>query len=275
MCEGTRVTYADYERRSNQLAAVLRERGVNAGDRVMLLMNNGIAWPLFCLAVMKLGALVVPVSTRFTVYEVAFLVGDAEPRVLVASEEAAGLARAAVAGGAVQVCTAVELEAAAAGAGEAPWPMLIDSDDCMIAYTSGTSGRPKGAITTHNNLTLASTLNALYYDLRESDRILATTPFAYRTGVSRLYNALTAGATLVIMPHFDAAATLGTIVRERVTVAGLVPTIARMLLDAIEGEASQYAHLRVMISVGEAFPSRSRSGCSRRCRTSSCHQRSR
>jgi len=63
---GTRVTYAEFERRSNQLAAVLNAHGVRAGDRVLLLVENGVEWPLLCLAVMKLGALVVPVSTRLT-----------------------------------------------------------------------------------------------------------------------------------------------------------------------------------------------------------------
>ena len=83
---------------------------------------------------------------------------------------------------------------------------------------------------------------------------MATTPFAHRTAISRLYNGLTLGATLVIMPSFDATETLATIVRERITVTGLVPTIARMLLDAIDGDATPYRDLRVMISVGEAFP---------------------
>jgi acyl-CoA synthetase (AMP-forming)/AMP-acid ligase II len=69
-----------------------------------------------------------------------------------------------------------------------------------------------------------------------------------------LYNALTLGATLIVMPRFDAVETLATIVRERVSVTGLVPTVARMLLDAIDGDATPYAGLRMMISVGEAFP---------------------
>ncbi len=65
---------------------------------------------------------------------------------------------------------------------------------------------------------------------------------------------LTLGATLIIMPRFDAAETLATIVRERVSVTGVVPTVARMILDAFEGDAKPYAQLRMMISVGEVFP---------------------
>jgi long-chain acyl-CoA synthetase len=254
VCEGTRVTYAEFERRSNQLAAVLNAHGVRAGDRVLLLVENGVEWPLLCLAVMKLGALVVPVSTRLTAHEIAFLVGDAQPRGVVVTDALRDLAGRAAAGSAALVLPFGELDTAAAGASEAPWPPPFDSDDCMIGYTSGTSGTPKGAITTHNNFVLTALLNNFDYGLSERDRILATTPFAHRTAIARLYNALTLGATLVIMPRFDAGETLATIVRERISVTGLVPTVARMILDAIEGDASAYANLRMMISVGEAFP---------------------
>lgn len=248
VCEQTRITYAQFERRTNQFAAALHARGVRAGDRVLLLLQNGVEWPLTCLGVMKLGALVVPVSTRLTAHEIAFLIKDADPRIVVASDELLDLA------GGATVLPLGELVAAAESASDAPWPLVLDSDDCMIGYTSGTSGTPKGAITTHNNMVLVAMYNNFDYGLNDRDRILVTTPFAHRTAIARLYNTLTLGATLVIMPRFDAAETLATIVRERISVTGLVPTVARMMLDAIAGETSAYDGLRMMISVGEAFP---------------------
>jgi len=254
VCEQTRITYAQYERRTNQFSAALHARGVHAGDRVLLLLHNGVEWPLACVGVMKLGALVVPVSTRLTAHEIAFLVGDADPRIVVASDDLLDLAVSAAAGGAAEVLPLGELLAEAERASDGPWPLVLDSDDCMIGYTSGTSGTPKGAITTHNNFVLVAMYNNFHYGLNEHDRILVTTPFAHRTAIARMYNALTLGATLVIMPRFDAAETLATIVRERISVTGLVPTIARMMLDAIDGDTSAYAGLRMMISVGEAFP---------------------
>src|SRR5579875_864327 len=111
VCDGTIVTYAEWDRRSNQLAAVLRERGVRAGDRVILLVSNGVAWPLLCLAVMKLGALVIPVSTRLTYHEVAFIVGDGTPHMLVYSDELRAVADGAVQGTATVAASVGELEA--------------------------------------------------------------------------------------------------------------------------------------------------------------------
>jgi long-chain acyl-CoA synthetase len=254
VCAGRIVTYAEWERRSNQLAAVLHERGVRSGDRVILLVTNGVAWPLLCLAVMKLGALVIPVSTRLTYHEVAFIVGDGTPHTLVYSDELREVAEGAVSGTATAVAAVGELDAAAEAASDAPWEAPGDSDDCMIVYTSGTSGTPKGAITTHANFILVAMLNNADYGLTQADRIMVTTPFAHRTAIARMYNTLTLGASLIIMPHFDAVETLATIVRERVTVTGLVPTVARMMLDAIEGDTTPYANLRMMVSVGEAFP---------------------
>ena len=254
VCGGERLSYRAFDQRSNAVAHVLHDRGVRAGDRVIMLVANGLLWPIACLAVMKLGALVVPVSTRLTHHEVKFVVGDAEPHTLLYSDELRDVAENAVAGTATVAVALGEIEAAAASASDAPFAVPGDSDDCMIVYTSGTSGTPKGAITTHTNFILVGMLNNFDYGLTEHDRILVTTPFAHRTAVARMYNTLTLGATLVIMPQFDAQETLATIVRERITVTGLVPTVARMMLDAIEGDVTPYANLRMMVSVGEAFP---------------------
>lgn len=254
VCDGTTVSYGEWDRRSNQLAAVLRDRGVRAGDRIILLITNGVSWPLMCVAVMKLGALVIPVSTRLTYHEVAFIVGDATPHTLIYSDDLRDVAENAVMRTHTVSVSVGDLNDAADRASADKLPVPGTSDDCMIVYTSGTSGTPKGAITTHANFILVGMLNNADYGLTERDRILVTTPFAHRTAIARMYNTLTLGATLVIMPHFDAVETLATIVRERITVTGLVPTVARMMLDAIEGDVTPYANLRMMVSVGEAFP---------------------
>jgi acyl-CoA synthetase (AMP-forming)/AMP-acid ligase II len=255
VCGDERISYAELERRTNRLARVLAADGVGAGDRVALVLHNGLAWPELCLATLKLGALVVPVSTRLTHQEVAYLVGDATPRLVIFDDEAASLAWAATVESATVPIAAADVYARAASHDDGALPPVsLESDDCMIGYTSGTSGTPKGAITTHANLILVALLNNQQYGLTADDRILVTTPFAHRTAYARMWNALTLGATLIVMPKFEARSTLDTIAAERITVTGLVPTIARMLLDELEDDPARYACLRAMVSVGEAFP---------------------
>ena len=130
-----------------------------------------------------------------------------------------------------------------------------DPDDCLILYTSGTTGRPKGAINTHANVIVQNVDHHVgAWGIGENDVFLATTPLAHRAGVGRLLNALGLGGTLVIMEKFDAAEALALIERERVTVAGLPPTVIRMLLPAIESDPARCASLRRVIVSTEAFP---------------------
>jgi len=237
VCGDEHVSYRELEQRTNQIANALAARGLQAGDRVGLLLANGIPWVELALGTIKCGALVVPISTRLTEPEITYIVGHATPRFVFADADAATFLASA--------------RTAAATPPPVPPPL---PDDCLIGYTSGTEDRPKGAITTHANMLLTAYVNNLEYGLRSDDRFLVTTPFAHRTAQARLWNALTLGATCVVMPHFDAVATLATIARERITVTGLVPTVARMLLEALATDAGAYANLRMMISVGEAFP---------------------
>lgn len=253
VCENERLTYEALERRTNRIANGLRAHGVGRGDRVALFLGNGIPWVETALGIIKCGALAVPISTRLTHHEVAYMLADSTPRAIVSGGAERATAEAAAALAATALWEVEELPGWSASEEAPPVPSPLP-DDCLIGYTSGTSGRPKGAITTHANLLQVAWMNTIQYGLRAEDRILVTTPFAHRTAIARLWNMLVVGATLVIMPRFEGAATLATIARERVTVAGLVPTVARMLLDSLEREGGAYPTLRMMISVGEAFP---------------------
>ena len=130
-----------------------------------------------------------------------------------------------------------------------------DPDDCLILYTSGTTGRPKGAVNTHANVIVQNVAHHVAaWGIGEDDRFLATTPLAHRAGIGRLVNALGLGGTLVIMEKFDAAEALALIERERITVAGLPPTVIRMMLPAIRSDPGKCRSLRRVIVSTEAFP---------------------
>jgi long-chain acyl-CoA synthetase len=134
-------------------------------------------------------------------------------------------------------------------------PIESDAEDCLILYTSGTTGRPKGAVHTHAGVILQNVEHHVAaWGIDEDDRFLATTPLAHRAGIGRLVNALGLGGTLVLMEKFDAAEALALIERERVTVAGLPPTVIRMMLPAIRAHPGSCASLRRVIVSTEAFP---------------------
>jgi long-chain acyl-CoA synthetase len=128
-------------------------------------------------------------------------------------------------------------------------------DDCVISYTSGTTGRPKGVITTQANYIVANGfLNAMHWQLSGNDRILVTTPLAHRTAFARIGNMAVLGAALYILPRFDATAAAQMIEDEQITLISIVPTVGRMLLPAIEADPARFSSLRIMVATGEAFP---------------------
>lgn len=135
-------------------------------------------------------------------------------------------------------------------------PVENEAEDCLILYTSGTTGRPKGAIHTHGNVIVQNVEHHVAkLGIGEDDRFLATTPLAHRAGLARLVNALGVGGTLVLMEKFDAADALELIERERVSVAGLPPTVIRMMLPELRDSPDKLASLRRVIVSTEAFPS--------------------
>ncbi|CAN0544201.1 unnamed protein product, partial [Laminaria digitata] len=97
-------------------------------------------------------------------------------------------------------------------------------------------------------------MNLAEWHLTASDRILATTPMAHRTGLGRVANAVCCGCTVVIMDKFDPAAAVDLIEKEKITIIGLVPTIARMLVPEIEKRPAAVKSARLMVATGEAFP---------------------
>jgi long-chain acyl-CoA synthetase len=246
-----------------RVAAGLAQLGIGPGDRIVLYLPNGTAFVELAFAAFSLGAIAVPMTTRLTGHELAYICGDCEPKIVALHASQAALvegiagapgpARRVVVGG---TATDALPFAALRETPAAPLPEVpVEAEDAVIMYTSGTTGRPKGAIITHANLVIQHyMLNALDWGLSAEDRFLVTTPLAHRTGFARMANALMLGATLVAMPKFEAEAAAETIARHGITVVGMVPTVCRMLLPAIAADASRFASLRRMVVTGEAFP---------------------
>ena len=257
--DGQELTYGQLERGSGQAAAMLREAGVGAGDRVALMMPNVLAFPLLFYGALAAGAVVVPMNPLLKGREVAHYLGDSGASVILAWGQAADEAAKGAADGGVPVIRVTEPGAQAVLGSRPPledWAERADDDDAVILYTSGTTGVPKGAELTHANLlrnaeVTATTLLAT----GPGDVVMGCLPLFHSFGLTCGLNAaVLGGACLALLPRFDPGAALEMISREKVTIFEGVPTMYAALLHHPDAGRTDASSLRVCVSGGAALP---------------------
>jgi fatty-acyl-CoA synthase len=251
--EGESVTWASLHARITTLAVGLAGRGVGKGDRVMLLMTNRPEFIETMLAVNAAGAIAVPVNFRLAPPEVAYILADSGATLIVTDTVLEPLASAAA--GAVPIVVAgTESYRELLRAPDNTVDTVVDEHDvALIMYTSGTTGRPKGAMLTHLNLLMQSITAIRVSRLHEDDHIgLVNVPLFHIAGVGVMLPALLIGHPTVIMPSapFDAQTTLEVIAAEGVTGMFLVP--AQWQLLCAHPDASRRARSLRTISWGAA-----------------------
>jgi fatty-acyl-CoA synthase len=259
------VTYTELARRVELLAQALAGNGVRVGDRVAYLGPNDLAGLELFFAAGRLGALFVPLNTRLTAREVAYLLDDSRPAVLVFGADYSGGVVAAD-----PVGRGVRLVVSAAGSGSSYSDLLASGsgfgavqrevgldDAAVILYTSGTTGRPKGAVLTHGNLTF-NTMNQLAHaDFMSTDIALCISPLFHATGLGQVtLPTLFKGGTVVTVPKFDAGEVLSLIEGLRVTSFAAVPTMLQMLCDHPAFETTDLSSLRIVIYGGSPIAER-------------------
>lgn len=261
VCEGRRLSFGQLDERSTRAANALRALGVQTGDRVCIYLPNGIAFVEAFLATVKAGAVAVPINLPLSIAEVAHIVNDCKPAAAFvagstaqafqrASQDLPGLLAIHVDGDGRHLLEAL----VASGSRDLP-ELAAEHDDCMIGYTSGTTGRAKGVILTQSNFVYVNGfLNGYHWSIGPKDVQIATTPLAHRTGFARVMNLVMLGSPLVIMPKFDPIIAAQLVEEEQVTLFSMVPTVGRMMLPTIESAPQRFASLRIMLATGEAFP---------------------
>jgi fatty-acyl-CoA synthase/long-chain acyl-CoA synthetase len=229
--EGTGRTYAELDERVTRLARALRDRGVGTGDRIAVLALNGMeTWETY-LAGVRLGAIVVPVNFRLVADEVAYVLTDSGATALVVDAAMAEVAATACEQAPVATVLHIgeEFEAALAAAAAEPLDVVVDEDEpAFIMYTSGTTGRPKGAVLTHRNLLMHVFSQVTHLGWNPEDRVAAPgAPLFHIAGLAGGLPVLLLGGTNVIMRSggFDPVATLDMIERERISSIFLVPAM--------------------------------------------------
>ncbi len=240
-----RLTFAELDEFSDRIAGALRrDFGVKAGDRVALLMGVDVDYPLCFFALMKLGAVAVPLNTRFKGEELSYEIDNSESSLLILDQEFWPVIESWLPGrktlrrvifngqdippGAVPLANLL-----------APRPRLGDphqpqeDDTAVIMYTSGTTGHPKGAMQTHLGIIAADMLIDDFLQIdAECDRIICAVPLFHSIGtVMTMMGAVYAGIPCVYMCRFKTEDLLRTIADERITLIIHVPTVVWLMVN--------------------------------------------
>ncbi|MGC9668286.1 long-chain-fatty-acid--CoA ligase [Planosporangium sp. 12N6] len=256
---GDRVmTYADLDDASARLATYLRTRGVEPGDRVGLMLPNVCEFAVIYYGILRAGAVVVPMNPLLKGREVDYYLDDSEAAGLLAWH--AGADPEAAARPADRVSVLVEPAGfAELLAAHEPTPGVVDrsgDDTAVVLYTSGTTGQPKGAELTHDNLRLnAEVSGATLLRLTENDVLFGALPLFHSFGQTVALNcAVRVGACLTLLPRFDPVQALDIFVNHKVTAFAGVPTMYGALLGAAGAADHDLSALRICVSGGAALP---------------------
>lgn len=229
LCDDGKLTWSELDRYASGFARELSTQGVSAGDRVAILLPNGVDFVVAFLATLKLGATPAPLNPLIKDEELAAVIADLRPKLSV---------------------DRVQLS-------QGSWETLTDVNiPSLILYTSGSTGRPKGSVFSHEALTFANHSWAQpVMGLNPDDTVLVCVPLAHSLGLNGgLLAPLLTGATVVLLERFIPEAVFAAIKKHRVTVIPAVATVFRRLLNSPEFPRADFSSLRRAISGAAPCP---------------------
>jgi fatty-acyl-CoA synthase len=265
---GRRYSYADLNTRANRAANFLRDTlGVEAGDRVSILAHNSVAYFDLFFGAAKIGAIFAPLNWRLVARELAYIVNDCEPKVLVCGPEFVdalaelrpqlevphfvGLGDAKI-----EEAFSYEEEFSRISQEEPKRPVALDGETPLcILYTSGTTGRPKGAVIPHRQVLWNCINTAVSWGLSERDVAPVFTPMFHAGGLFVFMTPLMyLGGRIVLAKEFNIDNSLRAIQDEKCTVILGVPTLFQMWMEAPLFETVDFHHVRFFVSGGAPCP---------------------
>ncbi|HSH76302.1 MAG TPA: AMP-binding protein, partial [Longimicrobiales bacterium] len=262
--EDARLSFAELEARSNQLANALVAMGIEPGDRVSLYSPNCWEWAVSYHGVLKTGAVVNPVNVMLTPEEVEFVANDCGAKLIIGSRDKIEPIVRLVGSGTVEalVCFGDDAPRGTTGFaelldGQATEFEVADIDPAAlstIAYTSGTTGHPKGAMQSHSSVAMNIALTALMHGRTHEDTVVSALPCPHVYGNVVMNGAFMTGMTLVMHPTFDAESILQSIQEHGATMFEGVPTMYMFLLRHKRLDDYDLSTLRCCTVGGQTMP---------------------
>ena len=252
-----RVTHAQYAERTARLAAGLAAAGVGPGDRLAILAPNGLEYVDLLGAAAQLGAIVVPINWRLSAEEVAYVIEDVAPRVLIVADEFQALLPQRGLDDTLRYTL---------GAAQAPWqavselylerdtpasdlPGVADDSGLLIIHTAAVGGRPRGALLSHRGLIAASLQTQLAWHLTAADVNLGVLPLFHVAAIGFLLATQQAGGATLLMTRFDPPSLVKHIDEDGGSLIGTFPPMLGALLDVAAAQGSALARLRVVSGI--------------------------
>ena len=263
---GGKLTYGELDVLSDRLAAGLDSAGLRPGDPVALQLPNIPQFLVAYFGILKAGGVVVPLNVMLKAREVEFQLEDSASRMLITWEGILGEAAKGAAAAGVRDIYAVGH--ADANADALPFERLLavgtserwlvprePADTAVIVYTSGTTGRPKGAELTHIGLYMNADIPGRLFDIQADDVVITALPLFHVFGLSSIMNVCVRfGCTMSLIPRFDAETALTAIQRDGATIFEGVPTMFVALLSCPDLDNYDTSSMRVAISGGASIP---------------------
>jgi acyl-CoA synthetase (AMP-forming)/AMP-acid ligase II len=272
VCGGKRWTYQEFFNRVNRLSHCLKAFGIGKDDKVTILHPNCHTFLEAYYAIPQIGAISVPINTRLSPREIAFILQDSDSKILIADsmfknqvgairEEIRGIKKILWTGEAkvdhspltdgdksIEINYEEALEQADSGA--LPAPPVHDEDIAQIYYTSGTTGRPKGVMLSHKNGMAHALGTIAEIHLTDRDVWIHVAPLFHLADAWATWAVTWVGGTHVLVKEFDAKLVLETIQREKVTLSNLIPTMLNLMVNHPDVGKFDYKSLRVLLSGG-------------------------
>lgn len=260
----TSLTYGEFDRITDRMAASLQSFGLQKGDHAAVLFPNSLDTLLCYFSIIKAGGAAIPINPLYTSREIAFILHNSEARFLLAAghfEKTIEGIRPLV----PNLCLAIfrkeddpsilkAVEHLAPLAGSLKPVELSSPDNAIIFYTSGTLGQPKGVMLTHGNFTFSGPNIARAYGLQEKDITMAVLPLVHVFALaSPVFGSLSSGGTVVILERFQAEAVLQAFEDYRITWFPGVPTMFNYIYHAQENGTYNVSSIRMGLSGGASL----------------------
>ncbi|WP_404458738.1 long-chain-fatty-acid--CoA ligase [Oceanobacillus kapialis] len=273
--EEEETSYLELESAVQRFASSMEALGYQKGDHVALIVGNSPYYVISLYGALRLGLVVIPINPMYTANELSYILHNGDVKAIITMdimlEKLASIDQdlpsvkhyivcasgATSSGQDEKLQSKIKAFTELIGNGKADFngPMLSDQDTAIILYTSGTTGKPKGAVLSHQNIYSNAKDVADYLQINGNDRMIAALPMFHVFCLTVALNApLMNGGTILILPKFSPADVLRVANNQEATVFAGVPTMYNYLLQAVKGEKPKFGNVRLCISGGAAMP---------------------